>query len=109
MDDLTVMMMEISCVTLRLTDCMIGRRKIRTTNGVHDWAKKKFSKKNTNNGENHQTNEPPTSDTANREKIQRSIEQSTILNPAVSENDRRLFVTASFIALKERPLQILMI
>ena len=35
---------------------------------------------------------------------QLSIEQSTIENPVVKENYRKLFVTALFIALKEKPL-----
>ena len=62
--------------------------------GLHDWAKTYFSVRKMNCGSDQ--NEPPTSIGLSR--------KSTYLSPVVSENYSRLFVTALFIALKERPL-----
>ena len=71
--------------------------------GLHDWAGKKFSTKGTDYVECRVTDEPSTSNRG-REKQQLGIERSTIENPVVKENYRKLFVTALFIAPKEKPL-----
>ena len=75
-------------------------------NGLHDWEKKKFTK-TSNEVVDAETAGPSGTCSTNqqsREKKQRSLEESTIKNPVVHENYRRLFCTALFIALEERPL-----
>ena len=68
------------------------------TGGLHEWAKHTFSKIQPDD-------KPSQSSTSGvREKNQKSIEQATISSPAIIDNYRRLFSTALFIALKERPL-----
>ena len=70
--------------------------------GLHNWARKKFSTKGTDYVECRVTDESSTSNRVREEQL--SIERSTIENPVVKENYRKLFVTTLFIALKEKPL-----
>ena len=66
--------------------------------GLHDWAKTKFRTE----GANPSLAAPV--ERVEREKTQRSIEEATLKNPVVSENYKRLFVTALHVAMTEKPL-----
>ena len=66
--------------------------------GLHDWAKTKFRTE----GANSSLAAPV--ERVEREKTQRSIEEATLKNPVVSENYKRLFVTAFHVAMTEKPL-----
>ena len=72
-------------------------------NGLHDWAKKKFTK-TSNEVVDAETAGPSGTNQQSGKKKQCSLEESAIKNLVVRENYWRLLCTALFITLKERPL-----